>query len=163
MKKFILLLSLVALASCGGNKTSDPADGAQQGDSTAVVADSTIYGTAIDQGMSVFLMQTEKGDTLEALKDDEVNGKEVTGQVYGGITIGDRFAVTLQEGSDSTMKVLKTAINLSTVESIVGKEYCVCNGQLIVKGDTVDIVDLTETALKAKSHKDGKDVEYTKK
>lgn len=160
MKKSIFFIALLALAACGGNKPVE--NGNETSQDSVAVKDTTTYGKALDQGMSVFIIKTNAGDTIEALKDDEVDGKQITGTVYGGILEADSFAVTYQKGSDPNMPVLGTAINLTKVENIVGKDYSVFNGQLIVKGDTVDIIDLTETSLKVKSHKDGKEQEFKK-
>lgn len=159
MKKSLFCLCLVLFAACQGNKPAAPA--VPSADSSQVVTpaaepDTTTYGTALDQGMSVFIMRTEAGDTIEALREDWVGDSAISGRVFGAPQEGDRFAATFQPGSDPETPVVKVAINLTDVEAVTGREYAVSNGKLILRGDTVDLIDLTPTALKAKSRRDGK-------
>ena len=96
------------------------------------VADSTIYGTSgEDFGMSTFCLITDKGDTLQLCRTAN-DGSDA--QIYGSIEYGDRYAMTTRDNGES----LGVLINLTELDKKL-KDYEICNGKLIVNGDTVAI------------------------
>lgn len=142
MKKILFIIPVLAmLAACG--KKNVPTDNHQ--DSTHVdsvsVQDTTIYGRSSEFGMSTFSLITDAGDTLELDRGE--------GKIFGNLdNQGDRFALTVKDAGTDYASV-GVAINLTNVEKFT-KDYSVCNGRLILSGDTVEILDLTLDCLKAK-------------
>lgn len=95
-------------------------------------ADSTIYGTSgEDFGMSTFCLITDKGDTLQVCRtaNDGTDAK-----IYGSIEYGDRYAMTTRDNGES----LGVLINLTELDKQL-KDYEICNGKLVVNGDTVAV------------------------
>ena len=96
------------------------------------VADSTIYGTSgEDFGMSTFCLITDKGDTLQLCRTAN-DGSDA--QIYGSIEYGGRYAMTTRDNGES----LGVLINLTELDKKL-KDYEICNGKLVVNGDTVAI------------------------
>ncbi|MBR1712752.1 MAG: hypothetical protein IJ722_05055 [Alloprevotella sp.] len=136
MKRFTLLFAaLVLLASCRPNQPQSPGndDGGQ-----VSVNDTTVYGKSYEFGMSTFSIVTDAGDTLDLDRGE--------GHIFGNLDHeGDRFAVTVHgQGTDTAS--LGVAINLTNVGQFVA-DFSVCNGRLIISGDTVELLDLTADSL----------------
>ena len=130
------------LACCNGGKepAAAPAETPQK-DSAAVVADSTVYGVALESGMSTLCILTNGGDTLLMDKDDE----EGYGEFYGYVAEGDSFAVTKRMGRDGPVVV--KAYNLSLLKTFNAK-LSISNGLLVVGGnDTVDVKGIDDDSL----------------
>lgn len=140
MKKLIFLLpAMLLVAACTGNQT--PAGTGQDSIASQNEEDTTIYGRSTEFGMSTFALITDDGDTLELDRGE--------GKIFGNLdNQGDRFALTVKDAGTDYASV-GVAINLTNVEKFT-KDYSVCNGRLILSGDTVEILDLTLDCLKAK-------------
>ena len=140
---FLLLASATfALACCNGGRkpAAAPAETSQK-DSVAVVADSTVYGVALESGMSTLCILANGGDTLLMDKDDE----EGYGEFYGYVAEGDSFAVTKRKGKDGLVVV--KAYNLSLLKTF-DAVLSVRNGMLVVGGnDTVDVKGVDDDSL----------------
>lgn len=106
------------------------------------MADSTIYGTSDEFGMSTFTLISDQGDTLNVTRtaNDGTDGK-----IYGDLKEGERYAMTTRDGGEA----IGVLINLTQLERHV-KDYEICNGKLIVQGDTVVIEELDDKACKFK-------------
>ena len=110
-----------------------------------VMEDSTVYVHTLESGMSTFLCVTDSGDTLELDRGQNL--------IYGNLDkAGDRFAITIDR-SDKNYPAVGRAINLSNLDALT-KDYKIVNGQLVLKGDTVEIIDLTTNKLVAKGKKE---------
>ena len=105
-------------------------------------ADSTIYGTSDEFGMSTFTLITDKGDTLNVTRtaDDGTDG-----QIIGDLNEGQRYAMTTRD-NDQAIGVL---INLTELDRHL-KDYTISNGHIIVNGDTVQIEELSDRVMKRK-------------
>ena len=106
------------------------------------MADSTIYGTSDEFGMSTFTLISDQGDTLYVTRtaNDGTDGK-----IYGDLKEGERYAMTTRDGGEA----IGVLINLTQLERHI-KDYEICNGKLIVQGDTVVIEELDDKACKFK-------------
>ena len=139
----ILLASMMLAGSCftscqqkAGNKAGQ-ADGPLPADSTQPAeqaADSTIYGTSGEFGMSTFTLIADNGDTLNVTR-TALDGTD--GKVYGDLVEGQRYAMTTCDNGEA----IGVLINLTQLEEKV-KDYDICNGHLVIKGDTVDAATL---------------------
>ena len=137
-----LAAAVLVLACCngGGKPAAAPAQTPEK-DSAAVVADSTVYGVALESGMSTLCLRTDGGDTLLMDKDDE----EGYGEFYGYVAEGDSFAVTKRKGKDGLVVV--KAYNLSLLKTF-DAALSVRNGMLVVGGnDTVDVKGIDDDSL----------------
>lgn len=97
-------------------------------------ADSTIYGTSGEFGMSTFTLIADNGDTLNVTR-TALDGTD--GKVYGDLAEGQRYAMTTRDNGEA----IGVLINLTQLEEKV-KDYDICNGHLVIKGDTVDAATL---------------------
>lgn len=97
-------------------------------------ADSTIYGTSGEFGMSTFTLIADNGDTLNVTR-TALDGTD--GKVYGDLVEGQRYAMTTRDNGEA----IGVLINLTQLEEKV-KDYDICNGHLVIKGDTVDVATL---------------------
>lgn len=142
------LTALLVLSACqNGKKPTDTTSDADSltADTTLsdrVENDSTIYGTSDEFGMSTFTLISDKGDTLYVTRtaNDGTDGK-----IYGDLKEGERYALTTREND----KAIGVLINLSQLERHT-KDYQICNGKLIMKGDTVTIEKLSDKEFKVK-------------
>ena len=134
MKKLVivaLIVPLVALfASCNGGKKPT---GTVQGDTAAVavdsISDSTVYGKVVDGGQSVLLLQTDAGDTIEYVLENEF-GEPV--KVQGGYNVGDRLAVVGYKVNGEN--IVRTAINLLSLQgqwTSLDKNFTIEEGGLV--------------------------------
>ena len=140
------MTTLLILTQCKENKTvSPPKTITQQNDSVISVPDSTIYGVALESGMSTLCIRTTAGDTLVMDKDDEKG----YGDFYGYVEEEDSFAVTKREGSEGPVVV--KAYNLTLLKRF-STEYAIRNGILVLKNDTVDIKSINDDSLVVESH-----------
>ena len=98
------------------------------------MADSTIYGTSDEFGMSTFTLIADNGDTLNVTR-TALDGTD--GKVYGDLVEGQRYAMTTCDNGEA----IGVLINLTQLEEKV-KDYDICNGHLVIKGDTVDAATL---------------------
>lgn len=151
MKQAILFSALLAMSAnvllftgCGGGKS--PA-GNSATDSDSVITsnapqpDSTIYGVAIESGMSTLNILTGKGDTLLMDRDDA----EGYGEIYGYVEEGDSFAITKRHGKDGDVVV--KAYNLTLLKRFA-KDFSIRNGLLVSGGgDTLRITALDDDSL----------------
>ena len=116
MKNLVYIACTVALicgfVSCKDNKTKNN-DNAT--DSTiinkATAVDSTVYGKVVDGGQSVFLLQTDAGDTVEYVLENEL-GEPIN--VEGGYNVGDRLAVISYKLNGEN--IVRKAINLLSLQ-----------------------------------------------
>lgn len=132
-----LIFILLLLSACN-NKKSDTTPTTISTDSlvdTTVadqIADSTIYGTSTeDFGMSTFSMVTDKGDTLYLYRTAQ-DGTD--GKIYGSMQYGERYALTTRDNGEA----IGVLINITELDKKL-KDYEICNGKLIVNGDTTPI------------------------
>lgn len=84
----IVASAVLMMGSCGNNTKKVPFD---NGDSAEVVnADPTIYGVCGEAtAMNTLQLITDMGDTLSL----DISGAQESGQVFGGMQVGDRMAV----------------------------------------------------------------------
>lgn len=152
----ILLLAAVALmvaaASCKRDAKTEPAAPLMSADSTEAqpsAPDSTIYGIAIEGGMSTLnLITRPNGDTLLLDRDDERG----YGEIVGYVEEGDSFAVTKRKGTDGDVVV--RAYNLTLLKRFSG-DFAVRNGLLVKGGDTVTVVTVDDDQLVVRSARTG--------
>ena len=97
-------------------------------------AGSTIYRTSGEFGMSTFTLIADNGDTLNVTR-TALDGTD--GKVYGDLVEGQRYAMTTRDNGEA----IGVLINLTQLEEKV-KDYDICNGHLVIKGDTVDAATL---------------------
>lgn len=140
---FLVLATAALLLTCcnGGKKPAAAPAETPEKDSVAVVADSTVYGVALESGMSTLCILADGGDTLLLDRDDE----EGYGEFYGYVAEGDSFAVTKRKGKDGLVVV--KAYNLSLLKTF-DAALSVSNGMLVVGGnDTVDVKGIDDDSL----------------
>lgn len=141
LKALICTLVLILPFACqqGGTTKDDnsgtPADSTEKDDITK--HDATIYGTCDDYAMSSFTLVTNYGDTLFLTKDG-VDG--TAAQIHGSLDNGADYAITTRNGATA----LGVLINLTELNKFI-KNYTILNGNLIIEGDTVSILELDET------------------
>lgn len=141
MKKNLLLAALVLLSLSACRRPtagSDDRSTADQPDTTLTegVADSTLYGTACEFGMSTFSMVTDQGDTLYLTRTANDGTDD---DIYGELIEGQRYALTTCDSGQAIRKL----INLTQLERHV-KDYRIGNGHLIMHGDTMRIATLND-------------------
>ena len=140
------IMAALLLSTACRNQNRQPvsnADNAEiKGQAAEHMADSTIYGTSDEFGMSTFTLISDQGDTLYVTRtaNDGTDGK-----IYGDLKEGERYAMTTRDGGEA----IGVLINLTQLERHV-KDYEICNGKLIVQGDTVVIEELDDKACKFK-------------
>lgn len=140
------LCSLMLLAAChGGRKpSSQPPASSSYVDSTDAeqVADTTIYGTSGEFGMSTFTLITDGHDTLDLTRtaNDGTDGK-----IYGDLNEGERYALTTRDHGEA----IGILINLTQLDRHL-KGYEIRNGHLFVDGKQVEIDELDARKLKLK-------------
>lgn len=130
----VMLTLLTACNSKKGDNNTPNTTNEAIADTTVAeqVADSTIYGTSgEDFGMSTFCLITDKGDTLQVCRTAN-DGSDA--KIYGSIEYGDRYAMTTRDNGES----LGVLINLTELNKKL-KDYEICNGKLVVNGDTVAV------------------------
>lgn len=123
-------------ATVGGDSLSADTVSAEQ------VADSTIYGTSDEFGMSTFTLITDQGDTLNVTRTAE-DGTD--GQIIGDLNEGQRYAMTTRDHNQA----IGVLINLTELDCHL-KDYELRNGHIIVEGDTVQIEELSDKVMKRK-------------
>ena len=141
----IMAALLLSTACRNQNKqTGSNADNAAPMNDQAAehMADSTIYGTSDEFGMSTFTLISDQGDTLYVTR---TANDGTDGEIYGDLKEGERYAMTTRDGGEA----IGVLINLTQLERHV-KDYEICNGMLIVRGDTVVIEELDDKACKFK-------------
>lgn len=138
--------ALIILSACqsGKNKTTETAQSDETVDTMAAeqVADSTIYGKSDEFGMSTFTLISDSGDTLYLTRTSE-NG--IDGKIYGDLNENQRYALTTRDDNQA----IGVLINITQLERHI-KDYQICNGNLIIKGDTVVIEKLNDKEFKIK-------------
>ena len=173
MRKIMMILVAVAavilIIGCGGGtKRAGRTVGGEYGNGGEAV-DSTYYGVVTKADMQRwFQMLADGGDTLSFVLPEVTDSDEVI--VMGGITVGDRLAVTAERLYDGTLNATKV-INLTTLtgkwkyedsvlEFVEGGElntegermkmyadWRIFNGHLLLSKDTFDIYELTADSL----------------
>lgn len=143
---------MAALASCKHDAKTEPAAPLMQADSAEAqpaAPDSTIYGIAIEGGMSTLNLVTRpNGDTLLLDRDDESG----YGEIVGYVEEGDSFAVTKRKGTDGDVVV--RAYNLTLLKRFCD-DFAVRNGLLVKGGDTVKVVSIDDDQLVIRSSRTG--------
>ncbi|MGM9688169.1 MAG: hypothetical protein ACI3YD_03890 [Alloprevotella sp.] len=133
-----MLLAGLCLMSCQQKakkaETTDEPLPAASTQPAEQAADSTIYGTSGEFGMSTFTLIADNGDTLNVTR-TALDGTD--GKVYGDLVEGQRYAMTTRDNGEA----IGVLINLTQLEEKV-KDYEICNGHLVIKGDTVDAATL---------------------
>ena len=153
-----MAIALLVLSACGGKTNTEPADEAEPTATApaATEADSTLYGTSGEFGMSTFTLITDSGDTL-SLTRDAADGSMAG--IYGSLVVGQRYAITTRDSGNA----LGTAINLGQLERFV-KDYALVNGRLVLARDggtdTLTIVRLDDEGIDL-SGKDGQELRLT--
>lgn len=138
--------ALIICSACqsGKNKT----DATTQGDGTIdtivaeQVADTTIYGKSDEFGMSTFTLVSDGGDTLYLTRTSEDG---IDGKIYGDLNENQRYALTTRDNNQA----IGVLINITQLERHI-KDYQICNGNLVIKGDTVVIEKLNDKEFKTK-------------
>lgn len=139
-------LMMLCVAGCGkAGKTGNTTGGDTLAADTVVAeqaADSTIYGVSDEFGMSTFTLITDGGDTLNVTRtaDDGTDG-----QIIGDLNEGQRYAMTTRDHNQA----IGVLINITELERHL-KDYDICNGHIIVNGDTVQIEELSDRVMKLK-------------
>ena len=140
------IMAALLLSTACRNQNRQPvsnADNAEiKGQAAEHMADSTIYGTSDEFGMSTFTLISDQGDTLYVTR---TANDGTDGEIYGDLKEGERYAMTTRDGGEA----IGVLINLTQLERHV-KDYEICNGKLIVQGDTVVIEELDDKACKFK-------------
>lgn len=165
MKKQAILLSallaisanMLMLTGCGGGKSpagKSAADSDSVAQAAAPLPDSTIYGVAMEGGMSTLNLLTAGGDTLLMDRDDA----DGYGDIYGYVNEGDSFAVTKRHGKDGDVVV--KAYNLTLLKRFA-KDFSIRNGLLVSgKGDTLKIAALDDDSLVVSNTRTGQHRAY---
>ena len=162
MKKNLLLAALVllSLSACrrqAADSKDHNADGLPDTTLTEGVADSTIYGTACEFGMSTFSLRDASGRLYEVTRMSE-DGQD--GRIYGDLEEGQQYAMTLQ--ADST--AIDVLYNLTQLRALV-KDFYIVNGQLVIttdgKSEVVRVEELDEAHFLG-TGTSGKKYEYKK-
>lgn len=108
----IVLSTLTAaaiMAGCTGNSHQQQTSTESEQGINDIVRDSTIYGICgLGSAMNTLELIIDSGDTLN-VSIEEANGE---GQVFGGITSGDRMGVLPKNGHKDTARVV---INISSL------------------------------------------------
>lgn len=174
MRKLVVILMAVAavavILGCGGGGSKSAGRSvAGEYANGGVAVDSTYYGLVTKVDMQRwFQMLADGGDTLSFSLPEVSDSDEVI--VMGGITVGDRLAVTAQRLYDGSLHATKV-INLTTLigswkyedsmlEFLEGgdlntegermkmyAEWRIFNGHLLLSKDTFDIYELTADSL----------------
>ncbi len=161
MKKYFLTITLLAMlvilpTSCGqggGNGENDENAAADSTETDDIsLRDATLYGICDDYAMSSFTFVTNYGDTLFLTKDGEDG---TAAQIHGSLDYGNSYAVTTRNGATA----LNVLINLTELNKFI-KKYTILNGNLIVEGDTVTILELDETHFQGEG-RNGKVYSYS--
>lgn len=141
---FMVVTVILGAVSCQYKKEQQAESQEQKDTIVASIPDSTIVGTSGDFGQSTFSLITEKGDTLELLR-ELPNGDPSS--IAGDIDSEQRYAITYEKKDGELF--LKTAINLTQLEAFA-KEYKLANGAVVYNNDTLNIEVLNDTAFIAK-------------
>ena len=140
------IMAALLLSTACRNQNRQPGSNAGnteiKGQAAEHMADSTIYGTSDEFGMSTFTLISDQGDTLYVTR---TANDGTDGEIYGDLKEGERYAMTTRDGGEA----IGVLINLTQLERHV-KDYEICNGKLIVRGDTVVIEELDDKACKFK-------------
>ena len=141
------IMAALLLSTACRNQNRQPVSNADNAapmndQATEHMADSTIYGTSDEFGMSTFTLISDQGDTLYVTR---TANDGTDGEIYGDLKEGERYAMTTRDGGEA----IGVLINLTQLERHV-KDYEICNGKLIVQGDTVVIEELDDKACKFK-------------
>ena len=142
----IALLVLLCLAGCKKQTTSTEQGGMSDSAADTIVteqmADSTIYGTSDEFGMSTFTLISDKGDTLNVTRTAE-DGTD--GKIIGDLAEGQRYAMTTRDNNEA----IGVLINLTQLNKHL-KNYEIVNGKVVVNGDTLQIEELSDRTFKTK-------------
>jgi|GEM_PF-729062 len=161
LSTFLLTSSLIFLSACSGCSSKPDAAEPAADSIAAAVADTAVYGKALQRGMHTFAMVSEAGDTIDAVREDSVGNEMVYGDIFGGTTEGARMAATFAgQGKFSEMPVLRKAVNLDVLEKWV-KDAKLWNCDVLIEGDTVSIVDLADEGFKGVG-RNGKEYNFGK-
>lgn len=138
--------ALIIFSACqsGKNKTDETTQGDGTIDTIVAeqVADTTIYGKSDEFGMSTFTLVSDSGDTLYLTRTSEDG---IDGKIYGDLNENQRYALTTRDNN----RAIGVLINLTQLERHI-KDYQICNGNLVIKGDTVVIEKLNDKEFKTK-------------
>lgn len=154
---------LFAIGSCK-NKSTQPSSTAQTDsvvhhDTLKAIKDSTLYGVSTeDFGMSTFSMVSDKGDTLQLVRD---HNDGTPAKIYGDLDYYAHYALTTCDNNQS----VGTLINVDQLKKFV-PHYKLWNCRLVfapqATTDTFDVVSLDSKALVYKD-KTGKQFTLKKK
>ena len=92
--------------------------------------------------MSTFTLIADEGDTLFLTRTAE-DGTD--SKIYGDLKEGERYALTTRDNREA----IGVLINLTQLEKHT-KDYKVCNDNIILHSDSVEIERLTDKELKTK-------------
>ncbi len=111
-KSLLFILTVVlTVGSCGNknNKVEFEQDTTNVAD--IVQKDHTIYGVCGEgTAMNTLMLITDDGDTMTV----STTEASESGQIHGGLTVGDKLAVILKNGTGNE-KVVKSIVNLTTL------------------------------------------------
>lgn len=141
----LLTLSLLlATGSCqrGKQTATGSSDSTSIADTTAAdeAADSTLYGTGGEFGMSTFTLITDTHDTLNVAR---TANDGTDGAIYGDLLEGDRYAMTTRDNGEA----IGVLINLTQLDRHL-KGYEIHNGQVLVNDKLIKIRELSSKELK---------------
>ena len=149
--KHMAMLGLCALAMlcAAGCRKTGQTGAVESGDTLSAdtvaaeqMADSTIYGTSGEFGMSTFTLIADRGDTLNVTRTAE-DGTD--GQIIGDLNEGQRYAMTTRDDNQA----IGVLINITELNRHL-KDYEISNGHIIVKGDTLRIEELSDKVMRLK-------------
>ena len=119
------IVAAILFSQCTGGK--QPAEMPQvttDSDSVSTVPDSTVYGVALESGMSAIYMRTNNGDTLEIDKDDEKGYGDIYGYSGAGGIADNNYNLSVStyvEKEDTKEKIDIKELN-AKIKDIVAHE-----------------------------------------
>ena len=161
-----IFLTVVLFCGCGSSENQVNQPSAQDSVEVSRIdtvpvqngPDQTIYGRGDDFGMSTFSLVTTEGKEYDVTRVSE-NGNE--GRIFGSVEPGKRYALMM----DQSEEALQCLINLDELESFVGDNYYIYNGELVLTFDDnrewVDIESLTPIEFVARG-RGGSNFSYKK-
>lgn len=147
---------VLGAVSCQPKKEQQTENQSQEDTAKVTSTDSIIIGTSGDFGQSTFSLITEKGDTLELLR--ELPNGDLS-KILGDIDSDQRYAITYEKEDGDLY--LKSAVNLTQLETFTKDYQLVGATSMVYQKDTLNIEALNDSAVVAKS-RTGKMVQLKK-
>lgn len=137
---------VLGAVSCQPKKEQQSENQSQEDTTKVVNTDSIIIGTSGDFGQSTFSLITEKGDTLELVR-ELPNGEQ--SNILGDIDPDQRYAITYE--TENGDLYLKSAVNLTQLEAFTKDYQLVGATSVVYQKDTLNIEALNDSAFMAKN------------